>query len=69
MEAEAVTPCSILTLAMCVLLTALDLAGFWICRHDREGFRENILLVMINVGTFVVCWIVVLVTLAGRGEF
>ena len=62
------TPCSIYTLAMCVLLTALDLAGFWICRHDREGFRENILLVIINVGTFAVCWAVVLATLAGRGE-
>ena len=61
------TPCAILTLAACVLLTALDLAGFWICRHDREGFWENILLAMINVGTFVVCWAVVLVTMAGRG--
>ena len=63
------TPCGFFTLAMCVLLTALDLAGFWICRHDREGFRENILLVIINIGTFVVCWAVVLATLAGRGEF
>lgn len=62
------TPCGAFTMAMCVLLTALDLAGFWICRHDREGFWENILLVIINVGTFVVCWAVVLVTLAGRGE-
>lgn len=62
------TPCSIFTLAMCALLTALDLAGFWICRHDREGFRENILLVVVDIGTFVVCWIVVLATLAGRGE-
>ena len=68
MEAEAVTPCGAFTLAMCVLLTALDLAGFWICRHDREGFWENILLVIVNIATFVVCWIVVLVTLAGRGE-
>ena len=63
------TPCGAFTLAMCVLLTALNLAGFWICRHDREGFRENILLVIINIGTFVVCWAVVLATLAGRGEF
>ena len=62
------TPCTILTLAACVLVTALDLAGFWICRHDREGFWENILLVIVNIGTFVVCWAVVLVTLAGRGE-
>ena len=62
------TPCGAFTLAMCVLLTVLDLAGFWICRKDVEGFRENILLVIIDVGTFVVCWIVVLVTLAGRGE-
>lgn len=62
------TPCAIITLAACVLLTAIDLAGFWICRHDREGFRENILLVIVNIGTFVVCWAVVLATLAGRGE-
>lgn len=68
MEAEAVTPCAILTLAACVLVTALYLAGFWICRHDREGFWENIFLVIISIGTFVVCWAVVLVTLAGRGE-
>lgn len=62
------TPCGAFTLAMCVLLTALNLAGFWICRKDVEGFKENIFLVIIDVGTFVVCWIVVLVTLAGRGE-
>ncbi len=62
------TPCGAFTLAMCVLLTALDLAGFWICRHDREGLRENIFLVAVDIGTFVVCWIVVLATLAGRGE-
>ena len=62
------TPCGFFTLAMCVLLTALDLAGFWICRHDREGFRENIFLVIVNIGMFVVCWAVVLATLAGRGE-
>ena len=62
------TPCGAFTLAMCVLLTVLDLAGFWICRKDVEGFKENILLVIIDVGTFVVCWAVVLFTLAGRGE-
>ena len=62
------TPCGAFTLAMCVLLTVLNLAGFWICREDREGFRENIFLVAVDIGTFVVCWIVVLATLAGRGE-
>lgn len=32
------TPCSILTLAMCVLLTVLDLAGFWM---EAEGMVER----------------------------
>ena len=71
MEAEAVTPCAILTLAMCVLVTALYLAGFWVCREDEalEAFQgERTFLTIISVGTFVVCWAVVLVTLAGRGE-
>lgn len=64
------TPCTILTLAACVLLTALDLAGFWVCREDEdEAFRgEKTFLAIINIGTFVVCWAVVLATLAGRGE-
>lgn len=63
------TPCGAFTLAMCVLLTVLNIAGFWICREDREGFRENIFLVIVDIGTFVVCWAVVLATMAGRGEF
>ena len=65
------TPCGFFFLAMCVLLTAIDLAGFWICRHDREGeafLGEKTFLAIINIGTFIVCWVVVLVTLAGRGE-
>ena len=64
------TPCGAFTLAMCVLLTALDLAGFWVCREDEdEAFiGEKTFLAIINIGTFVVCWVVVLVTLAGRGE-
>jgi hypothetical protein len=72
MEAEAVTPCGAFFLAMCVLLTALYLAGFWVCREDDtpEAFcGERTFLTIISAGTFVVCWIVVLVTLAGRGEF
>lgn len=63
------TPCGILFLALVVLLTVINIAGFWICRKDVEGFKENIFLVIVDIGTFVVCWIVVLATLAGRGEF
>ena len=62
------TFCGLFWLVFLILFTALDLAGFWICRHDREGFRENILLVIINIGTVIVSWVVVLATLAGRGE-
>lgn len=65
------TPCAIVTLAMCVLVTALYLAGFWVCREDDdlEAFiGERTFLAIISLGTFVVCWIVVLATLAGRGE-
>lgn len=61
------TPCCQFLLVLLILFTALDLAGFWVCREDREGFRENILLVIIDVGTVVVCWAAVLVTMAGRG--
>ena len=65
------TPCAILTLVACVLVTALYLAGFWVCRDDDtpEAFRsERTFVTIISVGTFVVCWAVVLATLAGRGE-
>ena len=57
-------------LVFLALFTAIDLAGFWvIAREDREGFWESILPIVINIVAVVVCWIVVLVTLAGRGEF
>lgn len=65
------TPTGMLLLALLVLFTGIDLAGFWVCREDDtpEAFHgEKTFLTIISVGTFVVCWIVVLVTLAGRGE-
>ena len=53
---------------MLVLFTAVDLAGFWIiCREDREGFLEGILLVIINIGTVVVSWAIMIATIMERG--
>lgn len=48
--------CSTFLFVLMILFTALDLAGFWVCREDREGFRENILLVVVNIGTVAVVW-------------
>ena len=58
----------IVLLALFVLFTAVDLAGFWIiCREDREGFLEGILLVVINIGIVVVSWAIVIATTMERG--
>ena len=62
------TLCGIVLLAALVLFTAVDLAGFWIiCRKDREGFLEGILLVIINIGTVVVSWAIMIATIMERG--
>ena len=50
------TLCGPFLFVLMILFTALDLAGFWVCREDVEGFRENILLVIVNIGTLVVVW-------------
>ncbi len=63
------TPTGMLLLALLVLFTGIDLAGFWICRDDEdEAFLgEKILLAIINVGTLVVCWAFVIASMMEKG--
>ena len=64
------TPTGMLLLALLVLFTGIDLAGFWICREDEdlEAFRgEKIFLAVINIGTVIVCWAFVIASMMEKG--
>ena len=63
------TPTGMLLLALLVLFTGIDLAGFWICRDDEdEAFiGEKILLAVINIGTVIVCWAFVIASMMEKG--
>lgn len=63
------TPTGTLLLALLVLFTGIDLAGFWICRGDEdEAFiGEKAFLAIINVGTVVVCWAFVIASMMEKG--
>lgn len=63
------TPTGMLLLALLVLFTGIDLAGFWICRDDEdEAFiGEKILLAIINIGTVIVCWAFVIASMMEKG--
>ena len=70
MEAEAMTPTGMLLLALLVLFTGIDLAGFWVCREDDtpEAFRgEKTFLAIIDIGTVVVCWAFVIASMMEKG--
>ena len=70
MEAEAVTPTGMLLLALLVLFTGIDLAGFWVCREDDtpEAFiGEKRFLAIIDIGTLVVCWAFVVASMMEKG--
>ena len=64
------TPTGMLLLALFVLFTGIDLAGFWVCREDDtpEAFSgEKILLAIINIGTVIVCWAFVIASMMEKG--